>query len=98
MQPWKVCKRAFMNITDKSILHALGLQCSCNTQCSDRWNKGNLRQTCQSYAFLHKLEQLYKVYEILLSVQNLTTRDITLMVGVSSKSWAISNPHYFFRF
>jgi hypothetical protein len=81
-------------MTDKSILHALGLQCSCSTQCSDYWNKGNLRQARQSYALFPKLEQLYKVYEILLGARNPTTWDITLMVGGSSKS----NPPYFFRF
>jgi hypothetical protein len=38
-----VGKRASLHMTDKSIMCALGLQCSCSTQCCDFWNKGNLR-------------------------------------------------------
>jgi hypothetical protein len=60
---------------------ALGLQCSCSMQYSDYWNKGNLKQAYQLYALMTKLEQLYKVYEILLGARNLTTQEITLIVG-----------------
>lgn len=88
-------KRASVNMTDKSIMQALGLQCSCNTQCSDRWNKGNLRQARRYYALMSKLEQLHKVYEILLGARNTITGDITLMVGGSSKFFKSLT---FFRF
>jgi hypothetical protein len=36
MRRFTVGKRASLHMTDKSIMHALGLQCSCSTQCSDR--------------------------------------------------------------
>jgi hypothetical protein len=45
---------------------ALGLQCSCKIQCSDCWNKQALRQARYNYALLTKLEQLQRVYDILL--------------------------------
>jgi hypothetical protein len=35
-----VGKRASLHMTDKSIMHALGLQCSCSMRCSDHWNIG----------------------------------------------------------
>jgi hypothetical protein len=75
-----VGKRTSLHMTDKSIMHALGLQYSCSMQCSDRWNKGNLRRARRLYALMTKLEQLHKVYEILLGARNLTTREIILMI------------------
>jgi hypothetical protein len=85
MQSRAPSKRGSANMTEKSIMHALGLQCSCSTQCSDRWNKGNIRQARRYYDLMTKLEQLHKVYEILLGARNTITGDITLMVGGLSK-------------
>jgi hypothetical protein len=78
-----VGKRASLHMTDKSIMRALGLQCSCSTQCSDCWNKGNLKRARRLYALMTKLEQLHKVYEILLGARNLTIWEFTLMIGGS---------------
>jgi hypothetical protein len=74
-------KRAFIIVGDKSILAALGLQCSCKVQCSDCWNKQALHQACQNYALLTKLEQLQKVYDILLGARNIITLEITLTIA-----------------
>ena len=67
--------------TEKSILVALGHQCSCRTQCSDRWSKVALRQARRNYFSLTKLEQLSKVYEILLGARNVVTQEILLSVA-----------------
>jgi hypothetical protein len=74
-------KRASIIVGDKSILAALGLQCSCKVQCSDCWNKQALRQACRNYALFMKLEQLQKVYDILLGARNTITLEITLMIA-----------------
>jgi hypothetical protein len=60
---------------------ALGLQCSCKVQYSDHWNKQALRQARQNYALLTKLEQLQKVYDILLGARNTITLEITLTMA-----------------
>jgi hypothetical protein len=60
---------------------ALGLQCSCKIQCSDRWNKQALCRARQNYSLLKKLEQLRKVYEVLLGARNTVTGDLTLMIA-----------------
>jgi hypothetical protein len=74
-------KRATIMTSEKSILATLGLQCSCCNLCSDRWTKQALHQACQSYFFLTKLEQLQKVYNILLGARNVLTQEIILKVA-----------------
>ena len=74
-------KRATLMTMEKSILVALGLQCSCRSQCSDRWSKQALRQARCYYFSLTKLEQLQKVYDILLRAWNVLTHEITLCVA-----------------
>jgi hypothetical protein len=74
-------KRASVIVGDRSIMAALGLQCSCKVQCSDYWNKQALQQARQNYALLTKLEQLQKVYDILLGARNTITLEITLTVA-----------------
>jgi hypothetical protein len=74
-------KRAIIMTSEKSILVALGLQCSCHTLCSDRWTKQALHQACRSYFSLTKLEQLQKVYDILLGARNVLTQEIILIVA-----------------
>jgi hypothetical protein len=81
MRGHKTSKRAFIIVGDKSIMVALGLQCSCKIQYSDCWNKQALQQARRNYAPLTKLEQLQRVYDILLGAQNTITQEITLTVA-----------------
>jgi hypothetical protein len=66
-------KKATIMISENLILVVLGLQCSCRTLCSDYWTKQALHQACRSYFSLTKLEQLQKVYDILLGARNVLT-------------------------
>jgi hypothetical protein len=60
---------------------AIGLQCSCKIQYSNRWNKQALQQARHNSALLTKLEQLQRVYDILLGARNTITQEITLTVA-----------------
>jgi hypothetical protein len=74
MRGHKTSKRASVIVEDKSVMVALGLQCSCSVQCSDVANKRELWQAHHNYALLTKLEQLQKVYSVLLGAQNTITQ------------------------
>jgi hypothetical protein len=70
-------KCATINTQEKSIIAALSLQCNCQFQCSDRWNKAGV---CLAFGQLAKTKQLQRVYDKLLSAQNVTG-ELLLAIG-----------------
>jgi hypothetical protein len=63
-------KRATINTQKKSIIATLSLQCNCQFQCSDYWNKAKVCSARISFEQLAKMEQLQRVYDILLGARN----------------------------
>jgi hypothetical protein len=74
-------KRATINTQEKSIIAALSLQCNCQFQCSDRWNKAGVRSARITFGQLAKTEQLQRVYDVLLGARNVTTGELLLAIG-----------------
>jgi hypothetical protein len=66
-------KCATINIQEKSIIAALSLQCNCQFQCSDYWNKAGVCSAWIIFGQLAKMEQLQRVYNVLLGAWNVTT-------------------------
>jgi hypothetical protein len=74
-------KRATINTQEKSIIAALSLQCNCQFQCSDRWNKARVHSDRITFGQLVKMEQLQRVYDVLLGARNVTTGELLLAIG-----------------
>jgi hypothetical protein len=68
-------KHATINTQEKSIIAALSLQCS------DRWNKAGVHLAQITFGQLAKMEQLQRVYDVLLGTQNVTTGELLLAMG-----------------
>jgi hypothetical protein len=74
-------KRATINTQEKSIIAALSLQCNCQFQCSDCWNKAGVHSAWITFGQLAKTDQLQRVYDILLGARNVTTSELLLAIG-----------------
>jgi hypothetical protein len=74
-------KRATINTQEKSIIAALSLQCNCQFQYSDCWNKARVHSAQINFGQLAKTEQLQRVYDVLLlSARNVTTDELLLAI------------------
>jgi hypothetical protein len=80
-------KCATINTQEKSIRAALSLQWNCQFQCSGRWNKARVCSAWIIFGQLAKIEQLQRVYNVLLGAWNVTTdellKDITFAIKLS---------------
>jgi hypothetical protein len=74
-------KSATINTQEKSIIAALSLQCNCQFQCSGCWNKAGVCLARITFGQLAKMEQLQRVYDVLLGAQNVTTGELLLAIG-----------------
>jgi hypothetical protein len=74
-------KRATINTQEKSIIAALSLQCNCHFRCIDRWNKAGVRLARITFGQLAKMDQLQRVYDILLGARNVTSGELLLAIG-----------------
>jgi hypothetical protein len=74
-------KCATINTQEKSIIVALSLQCNCQFQCSDHWNKAGVHLARITFGQLAKTDQLQRVYDVLLGARNINTTELLLAIG-----------------
>jgi hypothetical protein len=74
-------KRATINSQKKSIIAALSLKCNYQFQCSDCWDKAGVCLARITFGQLAKMEQLQRVYDVLLGAWNVTTDELILAIG-----------------
>jgi hypothetical protein len=74
-------KCATINTQEKSIIAALSLQCNCQFQCSDHWNKAGVCSARITFGQLGKTDQLQRVDDVLLGTRNVTTGELLLAIG-----------------
>jgi hypothetical protein len=53
----------------------------CQFQCSAHWNKARVRLAWITFGQLAKMEQIQRVYDVLLGTWNVTTDELLLAIG-----------------